>query len=66
MSYQVREGNYIFEYTSGEEYKCYTCQHRSFRCSGQVDFCTMKQKTLNFSPDQGCKSGWSRRYKVVH
>ena len=62
----VKNGRYIFEYTDGDKYKCYTCQHRDFRCGGRVDYCRMKQKTLNFEPEQGCKSGWSRRYKRVH
>jgi len=54
----------IFEYTDGEEYKCYTCMHRHFR--GRTDYCSMKQKILTSEPGQGCKSGWSRRYKSVH
>lgn len=61
-----RSGRYMFKYTDGEKYKCYTCQHRDFRCDGQVDYCRMRSKILNFSKDDGCKSGWSRRYKQVH
>jgi len=56
----------MLEYTDGEKYKCYTCGSRTFRCDGRVDFCTMKQKVLNSQPEQGCKSGWHRRYKRVY
>ena len=62
-----REGRYMFEYTDGEENKCYTCQHRTFRgLRSETDFCTMKQKILTSEPEQGCESGWSRRYKRVY
>ena len=54
----------LFEVTDGEKYKCYTCQHR--QCDGHGDHCSMKNKTLNFSPEQGCKTGWKRRSKLVH
>ncbi len=61
------EGRYMFEYTDGEEYKCYTCMSRTFRgYRGDIDFCTIKQKVLTSEPEQGCKSGWHRRYKRVY
>lgn len=62
-----REGNYLIEYTDGEENKCYTCGSRTFRGARRdIDFCTMKQTTLSSQPEQGCESGWSRRYKRVY
>ena len=62
-----RDGRYLFEYTDGEQFKCYTCQHRNFRgLRKDVDYCSMKQKVLSSEPEQGCKSGWHRRYKVIH
>lgn len=53
---------HVFEVTDGPKYKCYTCQSRTFR--GRTDYCT-RGKILNFDPEQGCKSGWSRRSKYV-
>jgi hypothetical protein len=63
-----REGRYIFEYTDGDEHKCYTCQFRKFRgIDNRTAFCIIKQKVLDyFDPEQGCKNSWERRYKRVY
>jgi hypothetical protein len=62
-----RDGRYMFEYTDGEEFKCYTCDFRQFRGSrGDIDFCIRKQKVLDSSPEQGCENSWVRRRKRVY
>jgi hypothetical protein len=62
----TREGRYMFEYTEGEKYKCYTCDFRTFiGADGATDFCIRKQKQLKSSPGEGCKNSWNRRRKQV-
>ena len=62
-----RDGRYMFEYTDGEKYKCYTCMGRTFRGLRQdIDFCITKQRELTSDPEQGCRNSWRRRYKRVY